>query len=117
MKLLFHIVANDLRRLRFWLMAWVVVLALPILEGVRTLRVDPLDDATWNLQDEMAWATMLEIGVAYLLMLLLVQGDAVVGTRQFWLTRPISGQRLLAAKTVGAAVVLWIIPLLVSLPW
>jgi hypothetical protein len=121
MKLVFHIVKKDLRRLRWWLLAWLVVLALPIFVGIALLVRNPfIVEGThqgWDLAKVHERVLMFEVLVAYLLTLVLLQEDAVLGSRQFWLTRPIARGRLLAAKALGACVVLWLLPLAVSLPW
>jgi hypothetical protein len=110
----FHIVGKDLRRLRWWLLVWTGVLALPIFLAVDALRWGPSIGEFWNPHEV---AVGLEVFVAYLLTIVLIQEDALVGTRQFWLTRPISGRQLLAAKTLGAMAILGVLPVAVSLPW
>ena len=55
MKLILHIIAKDLRRLRGWLVAWLVVLALPVLLGLKALGAEPAPNE-WSLQRELAVA-------------------------------------------------------------
>jgi len=117
MKLILHLVRKDLARLRWWLVAWAGVLLLPILVGADFITHDPFRTADWNLPNVLHGFEALEVFVGYLLVLVLIEEDAVVGTRQFWLTRPISGGRLFAAKALGAIVILAGMPILVSLPW
>ncbi|WP_414659971.1 hypothetical protein [Horticoccus sp. 23ND18S-11] len=61
--------------------------------------------------------TLLQAVVAYVLALLVMQSDPVVGTQAFWLTRPIGRLPLLASKLVAIAFVLGVLPLAVLLPW
>jgi hypothetical protein len=118
MNLVLHIVGKDFRRLRVWLLLWLGVVALPMLLGVSLLVRGPFTgDDDWNLPNVHTALLALEGFVAYVLTLILIQEDAVMGTRQFWLTRPISRGRLLAAKTMGAIAMLWLLPIVLSLPW
>jgi hypothetical protein len=103
--------------MRSWIAVWAAVLAVPILLGISILRTEPAaTDWTILAKANVFWIG-LQLLLAYLLTVLLVQEDAVMGTRQFWCTRPISGARLLAAKAVGVFMVVGCIPLLVQLPW
>jgi hypothetical protein len=122
MNLTLHIVRKDLRRLRWWLLCWVLALLLPLALGVGFLQGSPFGDRSFagkSDEFERALATIyfLEILFGYLLTILLLQDDTVLGTRQFWLTRPISRGRLLRAKLLGVFIILALIPILVSLPW
>jgi hypothetical protein len=60
---------------------------------------------------------MIQMVSAYLMTAAFVQEDAVAGSQAFWVTRPISGARLLGAKLVGLVLLLWLPPLAVALPW
>lgn len=119
MKLVWHIVWKDLRRLRWWALAWIAVLALPVVQGFVLLYRNPLPIApgTWTPSQIQNWLRIFEAVAAYLLTLVLLQEDAVAGTRQFWVTRPISNTRLLAAKVLGLVVVFIALPIAISLPW
>jgi hypothetical protein len=118
MKLTWHIVRKDLRRMRGWLLAWSAVSALPILLGLGVLAHNPLaapepdDVATYRLV-----LAGLEVAVGFLLTVVLLQEDAVIGDRQWWLTRPVGRGRLLLAKALGALVCVGLVPIAVSLPW
>lgn len=117
MNLTLHIVRKDLRRLRWWLAAWVVLLLLPIALGAGLLANNPFRDEEWHLDNVLEWIHGLQFLVGYLLTILLLQDDAVLGTQQFWLTRPISRGRLFGAKMLGVFVVLALLPIAVALPW
>lgn len=119
MKLIWHIVWKDLTRLRWWLVLWVVALALPILDGVDLILHSPfpLRNHDWNRPNTHAGLIAIQIIVGYLIATLVWNEDRLAGTRQFWTTRPISGGRLFLAKVLAATAILWLVPVLVSLPW
>ncbi|HUR60506.1 MAG TPA: hypothetical protein VM029_22475, partial [Opitutaceae bacterium] len=117
MNLTLAIVRKDLFRLRWWLLAWAGVLALPILLGFQFLGRNPFAGTERNLGDTLKSLVCLEFFCGYLLVVLLLQEDAIIGTRQFWLTRPITRGRLLRAKALSVFVVLGLLPIAVSLPW
>jgi hypothetical protein len=119
MNLTLTIVRKDLFRLRWWLLAWIVVLALPIGLGFQFQRQVPFIEAEsgWQLMDTLKSLQCLEVLCGYLLVILLLQEDAIIGTQQFWLTRPISRGRLLRAKAIGILVMLGLLPIAISLPW
>jgi hypothetical protein len=112
-----HIVAKDLRRLRGWVIGWLVILMVPVVVGGLLLRNEPTP-AEWNWYGGiLVAARWLQAGVAYLMAILLVQADRVVGTTAFWVTRPISGGRLLMAKMVTAGLIFVGGAVLLNLPW
>lgn len=117
MKLILHIVRKDLRRLRTWLLLWGVLLVLPILLAVGVAQYGGVAQAWQGMEEISPWFVILQVVFGYLLVVLLVQEDPVVGTRQFWATRPVSGGTLLAAKALAAVTILWGSALLVGLPW
>lgn len=117
MKLILHIVGKDLQRLRWWLFAWIGVLAAPVLTGFSALAHAPSFFGEWDVPKAHMALLGLEGLVAYVLTIVLIHEDALVGPQPFWLTRPIGRGRLFAAKAIGAAVILGLLPILVSLPW
>ncbi len=119
MKLFLHIVWKDFLRMRGWLACWAVLLAAEIGVGWMMRAGDWLDAGEdWQrLVTAAKFLTGLNGAIVFPLTLLLVQEDALAGTRQFWITRPISGVRLLAAKCIGVVLILGGLPVLVALPW
>jgi hypothetical protein len=117
MRLILHIVAKDLRRMRGWIVLFAVITALPIALGLAVIwgRGD------WRLvaiAPPLSRALIVaQIAIGYVLTIVLVREDAVIGGNPFWTTRPIGSLRLLIAKVIAAAVILAGIPLLISLPW
>lgn len=104
-----HLIATDLRRHRLLLLAWVAVVVL-----ASTLKgVNPVLDGNVALRSTMGLvATLLELTqflLAALLVPLVIQTHALVGSTAFWMTRPIPPVSLLASKALllsGAIVVL-----------
>lgn len=117
MKLVLHLVGKDLKHLRAWIIGWLVTLSLPVVIGGLLLGSEP-DTREWNAYGMVAAAALgLQMVVAYLMTILLVQADRVVGTEAFWVTRPISAGRLLTAKVATAALVFVGGAVLLYLPW
>jgi hypothetical protein len=118
MTIIWHIVRKDLRRLRWWLVGWAGMLALPILLGVRIATGEPMSDEDWRaLRGTVESLTMLELGMAYLLVILSIAEDGPVGSNQFWLTRPAGGRKVATAKFITAVLIVFVLPCLVMLPW
>ena len=118
-----HLAWADLRRMKGWvLLVLAPVIATNVLGFVLLSRppaetVQHLDQTWRNLVNAAASLRLLEVLSAYVFVLLLVQGDRTLGATAFWLTRPISGRRMVLAKAVTAAVALVVLPSLVSLVW
>ncbi len=116
MRLVAHIVGKDLRRMAWPLLLWGAVILLQY--GVWHVRrtagnggdVRGMSDAVMLL-----WALHLVIG--WLLVARLLEDDPLLAEQAAWRVRPISGGRLLAAKVGGMAVMLWLWPSLLTVPW
>ena len=118
MRLMWHIVLKDLVRLRWQLVAWLVILGAKYAIGCAVIWVGPFaGDTHKNFEIVLAALRASEVIVTFVLTALLVQGDALVGSRQFWVTRPIAGARLLGAKIFGVCLLLIVPPLVLALPW
>jgi hypothetical protein len=117
MKRVLHIVAKDLRRLRGWVIGWLLALMIHVGIGVLLLQEEPTRNQWNGYGNLLAGALALQAAIAYLMTILLVQSDRVVGTDAFWMTRPVSGGRLMAAKLVAAGLVFVGGALLVYVPW
>jgi len=118
MSLTVHIIKKDFRRLLGPLVLWALLLLAQILIGVRLLHGDG-DNLEWfgrmALYGKLFFA--LDLVVTYVLVAMLIHEDPLVGSQEFWLTRPISGARLLGAKILGAVVMFGVLPMLIWLPW
>lgn len=115
MILAWHIVKKDLFRLRWILALWVAVLVA----GLTLTEIQAALDFENFLPFHIA-ATVVISGFLPLIVLGLVMGllldDPVIEIDAFWITRPISGGRLLVAKTLGL-LVLVVIPIGVLIPF
>jgi hypothetical protein len=118
MKLIWHIIRKDIVQFRWALLAWASLYAGQIGLGLSMLHMDHpnLEEAAW-LQWGNWLLVFLQSATGYLLVTQFVQADGLAGTRMFWLTRPISARRLLAAKALGVLLVFAVLPVLLLLPW
>ncbi len=118
MNLTCHIVKKDFRRLQVPLVLWALLLVAQIFIGVRLLHGDG-DNLEWfgrmGLYSYLFFA--LDLVVSYVLVAMLIHEDPLTRSQEFWLTRPISGGRLLAAKSVGAVLMFGALPVAIWLPW
>lgn len=119
MNLIWHIVKKDCRHLRWLLAGWLAVFALQIglgvwaeLDGAYVFQAisDVVHAVNWLLID-------LQLIIAAMLVREIVQTDLLVESRAHWLTLPISGGQLLAAKLAGVILVVWLLPAAVLWPW
>ncbi len=118
MNLTLHIVKKDLRALRWPILLWILVIVTKLGIGVAMLTADGTEGPEWFLRLDMFAKLMAGIEcVCFVFMAALIHEDLLVGTTAFWMTRPISGGRLLRAKLLSIGLVFWVIPVLVSLPW
>ena len=117
MNLTLHLVLSDLRRMRVWLIVWIGVLLLPSVVGFMIVLGEPVRATEWALPDKVVLLTGLQALVGYMLTVILLHEHRIVGTTQYWLTRPISRGRLLRAKAIGVFLMVGLLPVVVSLPW
>lgn len=121
MRLTWHIIAKDLRRLQVPLAIWVLLM---LAEHVFYARIG----GVWGAPD-LEWLNRIQGGselwlrifalplMAYFLIGALVYDDPLVEADPFWITRPISGRQLLAAKITGAILLFLVVPLLIKTGW
>lgn len=118
MKLTWHIVKKDLRALRWPLLFWGGLIAAKLAIGVVMLTTDGAGDVAWiKLLDGLAKSLAALEGLGVVLVAALIHEDKLVGSSAFWVTRPIAGARLLAAKLLGLAIIFVVIPVVVTVPW
>jgi hypothetical protein len=102
-----HILAKDLRRLRWLLLAWLVVVFSRV--AVTAARSDlAFDDFSRQLALDNVSGLLLFIDVPLLVLLVsaLVHDEPLVGADAFWLTRPIPPRMLMTSKLAFAALFL-----------
>lgn len=116
MNLVAHLARKDLRRILIPGALYAFFLAVKLVLGVLALRdIDASQFAA--IRDYLKVSTFAEGVMGYVLVAAIVQEDPVVGANAFWMTRPISGLRLLAAKLVVLLALLILLPVLIALPW
>jgi hypothetical protein len=102
-----HILRKDLRRLRWPLVAWVLIVIARLIVATTGAAAAfgniGLQLAVENLS---VLVTAIDLLMVALLVSWLVHDEPLVGVDAFWLTRPIDPLRLMAAKLVFAAVFL-----------
>jgi hypothetical protein len=118
MNLTWHIVKKDLRALRWPILLWLLVIVTKLGIGVALLTADGSEGPEWFRRLDMFAKLISGIeAICFVFMAALIHEDLLVGTTAFWMTRPISGGRLLRAKLLSIGLVFWVAPVLVSLPW
>ena len=106
-----HLVGYDVRALRPPLMIWGLILAVQaalLVAGPARLGID------MRLTGSVGYdygVLMIRLALTAVLVALVVQRDALVGTTAFWRTRPIPRQGLLASKATT------VLLLVVAAPW
>ena len=101
MTLAWHIASKDLRRHRWTLIAWALVLLVTI--SFRVIEPQVGQDPAWRMMVPL-WALLATFGYVVIWIVCiagLIQDDRLVGSTAFWLTRPISPTQLLGAKLLG----------------
>ena len=122
MNLTWHLAKKDLRRLALPVALWLAVLGLPALWlsllHVPREAVISSDALSWSntLGALLITLSTMQMVAGVLLAGFLVLEDPVSGTTAHWLTRPIAGWRLLAAKLIAALLLLVVAPVLALLP-
>lgn len=118
MNLTWHIIKKDLRALQWPLLLWIALIVAKLGVGVALLNADGTEGFDWfNKMDALAKVLSAFEFVSFVLTAAIIQQDLMVGTTAFWMTRPISGARLLRAKLICISLVFIVAPVLVTLPW
>jgi len=115
MSMVFHFLKKDLRRCAWLFSLWIFLF---VFDGILALSTPPpeIDRAAFG-DLSAVWSpiifVVLRVLILAVLVMQLIQEDAVVGSTAFWLTRPMSRIALLLAKLAGLGLVV-LIPLVVS---
>ncbi|MES1167358.1 MAG: hypothetical protein ABUL68_05085, partial [Pseudomonadota bacterium] len=118
MNLTWHIVKKDLRALKWPFALWALLIVAKLGVGVLLLNADGTEEPEWFIRmDGLSKILAAFEGVSFVLAAAVIQQDLMVGTKAFWMTRPISGGRLLRAKLLILLLVFGLLPLLITLPW
>lgn len=108
MMLALHILLKDLRRHR-----WEIALYLVSILGWSIQEADP---NPWMKSNAGALFPILMFVVWFILIIRAVQGESLVGTREFWTTRPYRAGSLAAAKLAFLVLCLHL-PLFLAQSW
>lgn len=108
-----HLFANDFHYLRLYLSVWlglvilqaVLIGSFPQLSLGESRGIVSLSSLAWPI-------AILKVCLLTVIVSQLVQKDSTVGSTAFWLSRPISGMRLLASKSIFLLVAV-VLPVLV----
>lgn len=118
MKLTWHIVVKDLRRLWPLLAGWLGLIAYRMFACSQLLQASGWDIDPYQRHAILISLLSVFIGItSFLLAAGVMLQDPVTGSRMFWATRPISGRRLLLAKLAMVAGIFIGLPLLINLGW
>jgi hypothetical protein len=115
MRLTWHIVRKDLVRLRWVLLLWVVVLTGYMALATIQAALDEISYYPFYIIARIFGALFLPL-LGFGLVMGVQYDDPVSDSDAFWITRPISGPRLLGAKCVVLAL-LCLVPVLAIAPW
>jgi hypothetical protein len=105
-----HLARTDLRRWRWPLIGWLLLVVMRVLiEEVGLPAARPGRAVATAVEALAALVPATEVLFFCLLVSLIAHETPLVGTDAFWLTRPIDRRHLLAAKllTLGPALVIW----------
>jgi hypothetical protein len=117
-RLVWHIVKKDLRRMWLPLALWLLLLLAKNKLGALALAHDGVNLNSFEGLEFLSTVVLgLEILVNVVLVAVLVQEDTLVGTRMFWATRPVGGGRLLAAKLISVGLMFGVLPVLAAWQW
>ena len=92
MKIILHILAKDLRRHKWELMLFVLACAAWAWQTAEPFGL------LWNRTRE--FAPILFFGLWFIVTVRVIQGESLVGDREFWMTRPYRWGQLMAAKAL-----------------
>lgn len=116
MRLILHIVWKDARRLVWPLAGWMALLASKTLLGFHFVK--EAGPEAWRdlsqIAEMLGWA---DVAMTFVLAALVVLEDSTLNERAFWLTRPIAGGRMLAAKVLALFLLLGVPPVVIAWPW
>jgi len=113
MSRILHQLKKDLVHQRWALAGWATLLLVHLLvSGFQILRHVPNPQSTDQFAGLVAsWVVFMPL----LLVILVVQTDTPVGTSAFWMTRPLRGAQMLAAKALFVVLLFVILPLAVEM--
>jgi hypothetical protein len=118
MNLTLHLIRKDLRHFRLAAVFWAILVAAQIILTNRLLLAGPSDGDWYMLMSGFVnLLYFLGLVFGYLFAGMIVLADAPAGSVSHWQTRPVSGGRQLAAKSITAFLIIGVLPVLLWLPW
>lgn len=117
MRLTWHIIWKDVRGLRWPLLLWIALFLLQAGAGVVASGAEATSEFIDNFKIGNSLLVGIQFAVSFLLVVQCVQADGLAGTRMFWLTRPISSERLFRTKVLEVLLLFMLLPALLLLPW
>ncbi len=126
MNLIFHILRKDFHHVRLILCVWYLLLTLAAALQAKSdlLLGEDAELSKVPVQDKevvmavfflAVLAAVLELSLRATVVSKLIHDDSVVGSTAFWLSRPVSGSKLLASKALFLALTLVLPAMLVRL--
>lgn len=123
MKLVWHAVKKDVRRMALPTAIWLALIVVPTAAFAwmpMPVAGDHLNSAIDGWSQLLAiWIRLLvvlQIVIGYLLAGFVVLEDPLVGSTAFWMTRPLRNGRLLAAKAIAASLLFVVAPVIALMP-
>lgn len=117
MNLTWHLIRNDLRAFRGPVLGWLALIATKLAVGVVMLEAGVASTTTLQWLSHLAHALAVLEFAALFLVVLVLQADSAASSKAFWLSRPISGGRLLRAKLCFLGLIFLVLPVVLTLPW
>ena len=126
MSLILHLVRKDFYRSRLILGIWYLILILTVVTNAKRGQVLEGLDPAWEIPTVAEYRVGVLLMVTQLLNLVdavmraaivakLVHEDSLVGSTAFWLSRPVSGGRLLASKAILVVLAMVVPPIVMQL--
>lgn len=117
MNALMHLVLKDVRRMLPALLVWLLMQLLLLEEAVRFLHFPAQGYERFGFSFMvMSAGSLFWMLLSLLLTVSLLREDPLVDSSAFWVTRPISGLRLLSAKVLGILICVLLPPALIAFP-
>jgi hypothetical protein len=116
MRLVWHIIWKDVRRLRWQLALWAVVI---LAQYAVWHAGSPIENAgsTRGVTTAVIVLWALHLLVGWLLVPQVLEDDSLSEDRAAWRARPISAGRMMAAKVGGVLLMVAVWPSVLTLPW
>ena len=117
MKLVWHIMKKDLRAVWPVALGWLSLIALRIPLLLYVLNTKSVDERTMHCLSLISVCAIFgDVLLVFSVVRGLVHEDALAGDKAFWITRPVTGCQLLAAKAINLFLICVVCPLALLVP-